>query len=291
MNFNVVRLIQLLLNTAQLLFLKEMYWCLKQKAGWKSSTKGEWLRRVTGTQETWLRLGCNTSGTARAMLGIPHVLPSPVLHLCTATYNQTPWSNLGTKINFTAYAWCVKTKTLHGNSVSNNIQVPCGISADCQANGEEATFLCVLKCPWSMLYVDTHIGFVCGKGWGSEMFVQTTLLAPWGCGMSMAPCRKSVKRACMSNSSAAILLCSYTRSHACAKTVTTFTHSYLLAQLSTPFICTMLRRHSSCKKDAVYLSHLVLHRKCESEHWLTDQWMFFLGQTRFLLAVLSVRSL
>lgn len=151
---------------------------------------------VTGTQETWLSLGCNTCGTARAMLGIPHVLPPPVLHLCAARYNQTPWNKLGTKINFTAYAWCVQTKTLRGNGVSDNSQVPCGISADCQANGEEATFLCVLECPWSVLYVDMHLGIVCGKGWGSEMFAQTTRPSSLGLWDERGPmqeiCKESV---------------------------------------------------------------------------------------------------
>ena len=107
-------------------------------------------------QESWLCLGYDTSGTARAMLGIPHVLPPPVLHLCRARCDQTPWNKLGAKINFTAYPWCMKTKTFHGNCVSNNSQVPRHISGLCQANGEEATFFVCSNAP-GLCFMLIHI--------------------------------------------------------------------------------------------------------------------------------------
>jgi len=92
-------------------------------------------------RESWPCLGCDSSGTAGARLGIPHVLPPPVLHLCRARDDQTPWNELSAKICLTAYPWCIKTKTLRGNCVSNNSQVPHSISVDCQAN-----LFCVFEC-------------------------------------------------------------------------------------------------------------------------------------------------
>lgn len=168
-NFNLVRWIQLLLDRAQLSFLKGVYWCLKQKAGWKSLTRGGWLWRgdrdagelpLPGVQHFWDCQGDAGHSTP--------VLPPPVPHLCRARYSQTPWNKLCAKINFTAYPWCIKTKTLHDNCLSNNSQDPHRISVACQASGEEAAFS-VFKCPWSVLYADAHMDIICGKDWGSEV--------------------------------------------------------------------------------------------------------------------------
>lgn len=143
-----------------------------------------------GMQESWLCLGYDTAGTARAMLAIPCMLPPPVLHLSRARYNSISWSKFATRVNFTAYPWSMKRKILH----------------------DPAQEVCE--------------GSTCIK------------YQHWRTSRS-------------------------TRSRTCARMLTAFTHSYYLTHLFISLICTILVRLSSCKKDAVYLRHVILHWKSE----------------------------
>lgn len=63
-------------------------------------------------ERSWLCFGYETSGAARAVLGIPHGPLPPVLHLCELDTTKS-MEKLGAEFNLAVYPWWMMMKTMH----------------------------------------------------------------------------------------------------------------------------------------------------------------------------------